>query len=159
MKALFLDFDGVLSGSTFRHSLPRTITLSARPDIDPACAARVQRICDATGASLVVTSDWRISTSSLRRPLGEVALWLREAGITAPVKGRTDWEIMGMSSGPSIDRMHQILRFIDRHDVSRWIAIDDMDLHLDEQVQTDERTGITDADVERAILMLGEVRS
>lgn len=165
MKALFLDFDGVLNGRLYLRSLPRKITLATRPDIDPACAERVQRICDATGASIVVTSNWREmrtgsgpETRAGARELVEVIDWLRDAGITAPVVGQTDGEPTGvMSSTPSIDRMHQISRYVGRQRLE-WrhvCVLDDMDLHLDEQVRTDENVGITEADVERVITMLG----
>lgn len=59
---LFLDFDGVLNNrATFeppRRSLPHGAHM-----IEPSHVARVQRIVDATGADVVVSSSWRHGTS------------------------------------------------------------------------------------------------
>ena len=30
-------------------------------DIDPKCAERINKICEQTGAKIVISSDWRIS--------------------------------------------------------------------------------------------------
>lgn len=168
MKILFLDFDGVLNGRRYLDSLPRTITLSARPDIDPACAARVQRICEVTGAHIVVTSSWRETRAHDGRPdtchaprdMATLVGWLADAGITAPVVGATSIAPMRVSNDPGPRRAWQIRAWTyDCPDLSSWLAVDDLDLRPDigpkNFIRTNEATGITDADVERAISLLG----
>lgn len=172
MKVLFLDFDGVLNGRAFLDTLPRTITLQARPDIDPACAARVQRICDVTGASIVVTSSWREmrahdgkpDTCHAPRDLSTLAGWLTDAGITAPVIGATSIAPMGVDDNPGRRRSWQILAWtFDHPEVTRWVALDDLemppsDLWEHRFIRTDGNTGVTEADADRAIELLGVSR-
>lgn len=173
MKVLFLDFDGVLNGRAFLDSLPRTITLQARPDIDLACAARVQRICDVTGASIVVTSSWREmraydgkpDTCHAPRDLSTLAGWLTDAGITAPVIGATSIAPMGVDDNPGRRRSWQILAWtFDHPEVTRWVALDDLEMPRVSVlrncfIRTDENTGITGLDVLVAISVLGPVAS
>lgn len=82
---LFLDFDGVINSHDWwerRKGLVR----ERHPvhEIDPVACARLQRICEETGAQIVVSSTWRIihSPQSLRR-------LLRKRGVTARVLGST----------------------------------------------------------------------
>jgi hypothetical protein len=48
MKILFIDFDGVIVHSKYEHGR----------DVDPACLARVRRICKESGAQVVIHSTW-----------------------------------------------------------------------------------------------------
>lgn len=67
MKVIFLDFDGVI-----------VVPPHTRPDLPGRdLVARLNRIVDATGAKVVVSSDWRILNS--REGL---LLTLRDAGFT-----------------------------------------------------------------------------
>ena len=169
MKVIFLDFDGVLNGDDF---LQTQVLSPLRPALDPVCCARIQRICEATGASLVISSSWREIrtfdgdkvTIRASRPIEEIESWLRDAGITASVLGATSIAPMGVSENdPELRRAWQILAWTcDRPELSEWVAIDDCDLPDTDIgprnfVGTDMATGIAEADVERAILMLGEV--
>lgn len=166
-KVLFLDFDGVLNGRRYLDTLPRGVTLQTRPDLDPACGARVQRICEATGASIVISSSWRMiktwgeegETERAPRPLDDIATWLRDVGITAPIIGATSLNTLAWDGKEC--RSRQIVAWIREHpEVVNWLVIDDWrlpELLAFRFVQTNEETGITEADVERAILMLGRI--
>lgn len=139
---IFLDFDGVLNGNDWLATLP--LTFSSVVDLDPACCARLQRILDATGAVVVISSSWRemLSTELICEELAR-------NGITATVIGVTPIKAY---------RHEEIQAWLDAHPhVTNYCALDDVALpgHEDNRVRTDERTGLTDADVERAIAILG----
>ena len=63
MKIIFLDFDGVMDTAFYdafliKHNLPE-VDSDGRPVFDPACIANLKLIIEATGADIVVTSDWK----------------------------------------------------------------------------------------------------
>ena len=162
MKVIFLDFDGVLNGDVSSedfHAMRaaakvKDLDTVARTGLDPVLVERVDRICRATGASVVISTGWRSSFTH-----DELVTMLRMRGLTANVEGSTPQ--LGperFSEYPPTTRTREIKAWLSQHaGVTRWLAIDDMALRLGHTVQTDERTGITEADVERAILMLGKV--
>lgn len=74
---LFLDIDGVLN----RHGLGRRVPQHrVSPAIDHRAAALVDRIVEATGAVIVLTSSWRYRIG--RALLGDL---LRRAGLVTPI--------------------------------------------------------------------------
>jgi hypothetical protein len=73
---LFLDVDGVLNRTGYR---PGT-SLGLRSWIEPELAQRLCEVVRATGASIVLSSDWRRD-----RELTHLSDELRAAGIDAPV--------------------------------------------------------------------------
>jgi hypothetical protein len=89
MKVVFLDFDGVLNDNGFvQNALKDTGPLTkytielAQTTLDPVRVARVQHICDATGADVVLVTSWRRWAG-----LDELRGALKFAGFTAPVVG------------------------------------------------------------------------
>ena len=88
-KIVGLDFDNVINdeahitATSLAHPGVRTFNLDiGRAMIDPVRAARVQRICDATGAGILLVTGWRRWTG-----WEELAGLLKDNGITAPVVG------------------------------------------------------------------------
>lgn len=138
---LFLDIDGVLIN---RNSLRKASGLKAKADAD--CVAMLNRITDATGARIVVSSTWRrggkkVITEKLR-------LW----GVTGRVIGCTPI----LNSG---DRGEEIQAYIDEsaRPIGSFIIIDDDSdmLHLSGRlIQTKFESGLTMSDSEKAIAML-----
>lgn len=57
MRVLFLDIDGVCNSERYAKERAKGGML----DIDPVAAARVNRIIDATGCAVVLSSTWRLS--------------------------------------------------------------------------------------------------
>lgn len=85
---LMLDFDGVLNDLDWRRNSVKdhpgfgwSFDLGLAM-LDPVRCARVQRICDTTGAHLLLVTGWR-------QFAGEEVLTrlLRDRGVTAPVAG------------------------------------------------------------------------
>lgn len=153
MKALFLDFDGVLNSKPWRRD-HRTGDVEAmsfeelhaqlRAWLDPACVARVQRICDATDAVIVLSTSWRVCGLDVVRPI------LRDAGLVAEVVDKIGREDRGRG------RDAAIRAWVGYHvDVVRWLALDDQPLDLGTHaIRTSDDTGITDADAVNAIRAL-----
>jgi hypothetical protein len=64
MKIIFLDIDGVLNHDQWYISKEYQTLYQNEDnelDIDPKCAERINKICEQTGAKIVISSDWRIS--------------------------------------------------------------------------------------------------
>ena len=66
MNIIFLDFDGVLDTASYdvylvRKGMPECDE-KGRPVFDPKRIENLKHIIAATGADIVVTSDWNIST-------------------------------------------------------------------------------------------------
>lgn len=59
---IFLDIDGVLNYSKWYTSERNPGNLNGEEgDLDPECINRIIKICNETGAKVVISSDWRIS--------------------------------------------------------------------------------------------------
>lgn len=62
MKVIFLDIDGVLNYTKWYTNERNPGNLHGQEgDLDPLCVDRIIRICEETGAKVVISSDWRIS--------------------------------------------------------------------------------------------------
>lgn len=149
MKIVFLDFDGVLnSHEWFRaHHDERGLG-----HLDPAACARVQRLCDETGANIVVSSTWRL----LHR---RVALcdMLRARGVTARVVGMTPHPVGDSKRGDEIGWWLASNPAIGVDVIDGMVIIDDdSDMaHLAPwHVKTYFDRGFTDYELGKAIEML-----
>jgi hypothetical protein len=159
-RIVFLDVDGVLNSieryarTGYRGGPPVAgqYPTVERVNWDPACVARVRRIVELTGAELVITSTWR-------------------DGMT-PAQFRDAFALYGWEDAPvaGVTPTHAPESFVDivrGREVAMWLAanvgqecvyvcIDDVDDYLDGQpfVRTDERVGITNAEVETVLAAL-----
>lgn len=83
---VFADIDGVFNHARLYAALAaRRGTTTPVDWLDPVCLARMNTVCDATGAELVISSAW----PSYVGGLDAVVTILRAAGLTAPVVGAT----------------------------------------------------------------------
>jgi hypothetical protein len=147
MKIIFLDIDGVLITG---HSL--SLNGKVRFDTpDPECVARLNKVTDATGAKLVLSSSWRIG-----RTLLECRELLTGWGVTAPLIARTQSPSFAMNRGVEIQAF--LDEYTKHRDVSSFVIIDDdRDMgsklmpHL---LQCEFRTGLTDAIAAECIVRL-----
>lgn len=110
MKVLFLDVDGVLNYRGFLQHGQRPAT---EDQICPVRAARIQEVCDRTGAVLVLSSTWRLSRT--RRSMQAI---LKRRGVTAPIVDTTMWFPLG-------PRGEEIGAWLDTHDVDGFCIVDD----------------------------------
>lgn len=159
-KIVLLDIDGVLNTDVWRYAVEER-----HPDVrcwnpeiglemlDPVRVARVQSICDTTGASIVIVSGWRRWAKA-----EDIASVLREKGLTAPVLGAVGG--LKMSGDLRADATRDWLR--QHPEVTHYAVVDD-DWHLwcglpkIEHHMVQPQDGIEDEHVEKAIRILNEV--
>lgn len=155
MKVLFLDFDGVINNTPFMKQSKG----QGASQLDPANLAVLDKIIQATGAKIVISSSWRHMFS-----VWEMKNMMFRAGSKVASKQVIDRTPMGEDNrGMEIQEWLQLdsERMIvnpEHEPVDAWVIIDDVDEFLPEQkphfVQTDASTGLTDNDAAEAIAIL-----
>lgn len=161
MKAIFLDVDGVLNCSTSKSYCHDDIC-GVITGIDSDKVKRLAKIVEATGAEIVLSSDWKDGWSKYyTSPKPSHAKYLdnhlyKKGRLT--IKDKT----LSTSKG-SWFRGEEILAYLRSHkDVENYVILDDtffedfstkeIEEHL---VLTDYKVGLTDTDVNKAIKILG----
>ncbi len=140
---LFLDFDGVLTNDPWERT-HESFTF------DPANVTHVNRIVEATGARIVISSDWRrLHFDRVCNRLASTGLEHRPIGCTPPEDPRS-----------RITRGMEIDAWLVQNDYRGvFVILDDSSEHLlephaDRLVQVDAEFGLTAADADRAIALL-----
>ncbi len=157
MRVIFLDFDGVLNSNQFRtqgggHGF-------GVQQIDPAAAARLEKIVRATGAKIVVSSSWRhIWTTE------QIAEMLEQVGAERAGRAVIDRTPSGLGN-----RGQEIQEWLDldpersavnpdHEPVQSYVILDDDNDMTPEQqprlVHVNPQRGLTDQDVAEAISIL-----
>ena len=138
MKVLFLDIDGVLN-------TPRTAKLFGNQFINPFLVTLVAQIVTATGAKLILSSNWRID----EKELVEKALTVHDLQI--------------FDCTPMIDlnevhpRSKQIQHWLDGKEIERFAILDDdpkANLKEGSFFQVDETIGLNKEITEKVIIHL-----
>lgn len=139
-KIIFLDVDGVL------HS----IRVARQEQLfNPQKMALLRKIVQNTDASIVLSSAWRRTAPTLRMAYQ----MLNKHGIDSPIDITPDFGICGK-------RSNEILTWVDKHQITNWVAIDDLDLGTGEPrlrghfIKTNPLIGLTNELVEQAISLL-----
>lgn len=158
LKLIFLDFDGVLNSSKYFSSkkFKEEYCLFNQPfvHIDPKKIKLLNKLIDISGASVVVSSAWRIQRS------------VEELNYILKMRG-AKFELI--DSTPIHDQEHlfkipvrglEIQEYLDKIIIkpSNFVILDDCDnmAHLlPFLVQTDYRIGLTLNDVKKAVKLLG----
>lgn len=148
MKVVFLDIDGVLNSRAWVKDLGRDRGLG---HLDPAACARVQRLCEDTGAKLVISSTWRLIHK--RASIGDM---FRARGLAAT--------ILGMTAALHTKRGHEIQAWLDASPGIAELGTFDGMVILDDDfemahlapwhVKTDVECGFTDEELRRAAEVL-----
>ncbi len=143
MKVIFLDFDGVIT------------TLESRWNIDSEKCKLVKRICDETGAKIVISSSWRKSNLEYTmKQFSKESFLLYDYVIDVTKR----LSISG-SASITIPRGVEILEYIESHDsITNYVILDDdTDMLLWQRnhfVHTSTHEGINEKNVEQAIKIL-----
>lgn len=155
---VFLDVDGVLNSHEYwarrkEHDEGVKHELMGLWALDPLACQRLQRICAAFGASIVLTSTWR-----KYHTVAEIAAMFVERGLTAPVIGRTPdlshhkskYTVPWSRFGRGLEVQWWLQRYLPSNEAvcaAKFVCIDDDgdygDL-LGKLVQTRMATGLTD---------------
>ena len=160
-KVIFLDVDGVLNCATSKSSCYDTVC-GVVTGIDSDKVKRLAKIVEATGAEIVLSSDWKDGwskyyTSSKPSHAKYLDNHLYKKG-RLTIKDKTPNTNKG-----SWFRGEEILAYLRSHkDVENYVILDDTffeDFSIKEisehLVLTEYKVGLTDDDVEKAIKILG----
>jgi hypothetical protein len=159
VKIVFLDIDGVLNSHEYvRERAPENERASII-GIDRIAVVRLNRLLRETRAEVVVSS-----TKRARRTRAQLAEMLEDRGFVGVVRGMTPDHVVRTPGGlyAADRRGHEIQAWLEAAprygvDVESFVILDDdSDMaHLaDRHVKTAFETGLTEADVDRAIAML-----
>lgn len=158
-KFVFLDIDGVLNSEYF-YSLTasgdRSLVCESnlldsytKENIDRKAVERVLRICSETGAEIVLTSSWRLDNQCFYRLLPTGMVIHRQTPSLL-------WKY-----GTTCCRGQEIDEYLKKFPSERYCILDDdtdmLEYQLPHFIQIDSCFGLTDADAERAIDMLGKI--
>jgi hypothetical protein len=166
MKLIFLDIDGVLNSHPWMQTLPKLklgTTLEWGAMIDPTAVERLNRIVDATGAAIVVSSSWRnfLTVAQLRAILKERGFH----GLVIASTPRDEEFPPNCERGTQIDAFLKTFKVecgsncdcVNFYQIESFVILDDdadMAPHMDHLVRTTFATGLQDEHVEQAIAML-----
>lgn len=136
-KVLFLDIDGVLNSCRSAAAFggyPCGFTEADRARFDWVAVGLIRKLCRQAGASIVLSSSWRLGRDSVR----ECA-----AGLDLPIIDKTP-------ALPGV-RGEEIRAWLERHpEVTHWAIVDDnsdmLASQADRFVQTSEADGLSFAD-------------
>lgn len=160
MKIIFLDIDGVVNSQTYIDKIGKDVFGDPRYghnqyQMDPEAVARLNKITDATGAKLVVSSNWRWPFIPYMR-VADLATFMAGYGITG--------EVIGMTPKLPDDTEHKRGKEISAwlasnlyFNVATFIVLDDIVVvgHEAQQIKTEFATGLLDEHVWEAMGLLG----
>lgn len=168
MKVVFLDIDGVLCTD---RSFARKDKVPFPPDfhipfrdgwdrLDDECIERLNRITDATGALIVISSTWRLCCNG-EEQFQYLIDYLHSQGVKARIIDRTPSHMTMSNTRGRWGRGAEIVEWLEKtgpkFGIESFVIIDDdadMGSVLDYLVQTPEPTGIGEEHVGRAIEIL-----
>ena len=161
-KIVFLDIDGVLNSNFWNENHQREISDGTL--IDESKVKLLCKLIKDTDAQIILHSGWKYWFDSDLKPLCREAENLRglleKEGLTiAGVTPDHATDEIRKSKKFSLVKAGEILTWLKQHnDVDSWVVLDDLDLHSVEigmhQIRTDQCTGLTIEDVEKAKKML-----
>lgn len=168
MKVVFLDIDGVLCTD---RSFARTDKIPFPPDfhipfrngwdrLDDDCIERLNRITDATGALLVISSTWRLCCNG-EEQFQYLIDYLGSQGVKARIIDRTPSHMTMSNTRGKHGRGAEIKEWLDttgqKLGVTSFVIIDDdadMNELIHKLVQTPEPTGIGEEHVAACVEIL-----
>ena len=151
MKVIFLDVDGVLNNAVTTERSP-----SGYKGVSGDLIRKLRRIAAATGAQIVLSSDWRLVRDDPvhGRDYLYLVRKLRFFG-NLRISGHTD-DISWNKRGKEIRRYRE-----DHQEITEFVVLDDIPFsdffHRDlmrHLVLTDQKKGLTEKDVDKAIRIL-----
>lgn len=164
MKVIFLDIDGVLNYTKWYVDDRNPGNLYGQEgDIDPLCVERVKRICQETGAKVVISSDWKLSWGGTLARLGRMGL-----GEDLVIDKTPDYAILHLNPHTyftedqaeyEFSRGHEIDLWLEAHpDCTNYVILDDRSDFSENQwphfVHIDPMYGLTDEHTDIAIMTL-----
>ncbi len=163
-KILFLDIDGVLNSNFWNDSHQREISDGTL--VDEEKIKLLARLVKETNSKIILHSGWRTWFDSKLKPLRPESKKLTELlekeglhidGLTPDL---TTEEIRRTKKF-SLVKADEILLWLKSHnDVTKWVVLDDLDLHnvqiKQHHVKPDQTVGLTLENIKEAIEILSE---
>jgi len=165
MKIVFLDIDGVLNSFETPASLnvphsawcPEVMNaFGIELDVHTDKVERVNKITEATGAKIVISSSWRVGYLA---EWSDVIIHLHNMGLKGFIIGRTPHD----KNDPEMNtRGREIEAWFAKYPdetIENFVILDDnnkMDPLMDNLVKTDHKEGLQDEHVEKAIEILSK---
>ena len=148
MNLIFLDIAGVLNTpDTWGRWLETVNGIKGLKAIDKDKVERLNQIVAATNAQVVISSMWRVG-----RTMDDLKALLEARGFVGTLHGKT--EELSLAQ-----RWLEIAQYLRPLDIDAYVILDDMMQagfgHSNNFVNTDPAVGLTDADTEKAIKILG----
>ena len=162
VKILFLDIDGVLNSNFWNDSHQREISDGTL--VDEEKIKLLARLVKETNSKIILHSGWRTWFDSELKPLRteskRLVELLEKEGLR--IDGLTPdltTEEIRRTKKFSLVKADEILLWLKSHnDVTKWVVLDDLDLHnvqiKQHQVKPDQTVGLTLANIEEAIEIL-----
>lgn len=159
-KIIFLDVDGVLNSGAYIKR-PDVDFDDPKYQMDPMAVARLNRITDATGAVIVVSSTWRLAFIRSANALAQLQSCFRAYGVTGTIIGMTpDKQSIRNRRGKEIQAWLDGNRMCSHPiQVDRYVIIDDdsdMGRLLPKMVKTLFEDGLQDTHVTQIIDILNK---
>ena len=164
MKVIFLDFDGVLNMGDYSNPwLGQARLLEGYADrdrfgllFDAGCVGRLQRLVEATGAGIAISSAWRFAGLEAMQEMWQTrALPGALLGVIPPAI-----DIMDTGRFGHLSRGHYIAQWLEQHPAEHYVILDDSSDFLPHQlpclVRTEYEVGFSEGDLERALGVLGD---
>ena len=125
MKLVCLDIDGVLNNDESTKTDSKTgSSVGLKPGfaaLDPACIARVAKICELTGAKILITTSWRKYYTQ-----DELVTIFKHHGLTAEVVGFTP-VFRSRERGDEIKAWFKTHRLSGGEAIKSFVILDDDD--------------------------------
>lgn len=161
-KIIFLDIDGVLNSNDWNDNHQKEIGDGTLIDVEKI--RLLSQLIKNTGAEIILHSGWKywfdFDLKPLRKEAERLRFLLAEEGIKiAGITPDHATEEIRQSKRFSLVKAGEILAWLaENKDITKWIVIDDLDLHNAEieqhQIRTDANIGLAMEDVCRAEGML-----
>ena len=165
MKIIFLDIDGVLNSNSWNKQ--HQLKISDGTLIGQSKIALLSHIAKETNAHIILHSGWKFwfhkdSYEPTRPESQRLVHMLSEFQLK--ISGFTpdfSTEEIQKTRKFSLIKAKEILSWLENHpEVKSWVVIDDLDLHNESinvhQIKTNSETGLTEADVTKAIQLLND---
>lgn len=149
MNIIFLDIDGVLNSGNYIKRLDGKFD-DPQFQMDPDAVVRLNALTTLTGASIVVSSTWRLAFRHSAYPLRQLRTCLASYKLTGDVIDMT-----GVVSG---GRSYEIQEWLDTHsEVEHYVIFDDdtVEGFGSHFIKTQFMHGLQDEHVRQAVTILG----
>lgn len=123
---IFLDIDGVLATTHQYYTNPKRWPDYGRYRFDDKCVKVFNQILEETSAKIILSSDWKLhySLESLNNIFEFNNIIEPVTDITISLWGDKFTRVSELENC----RAEEILDFVSRYDIEKWVAIDDLDL-------------------------------